>query len=55
MTIAELYNKMKETGNVFNSWWIPIKKDGKDIEFDLEIEGSNDDGWHVNIVNWTEK
>ena len=54
MTLTELYFKMKEVGDQFNSWDIPIMRDGLYVKFDFEIEGCNKDGYHINIVNYQE-
>ena len=29
-------------------------KDGLYVKFDLEAQGSNEDGWHIEITNYRE-
>lgn len=50
MTLADLVNKARDCGRPFNSWYIPLLKDRKPFDIDFEAEGSNDDGWHINII-----
>lgn len=50
MTLADLVNKARDCGSLFNSWYIPLLKDGKSFDIDFEAEGSNDEGWHINII-----
>lgn len=50
MTLADLIRKAKEVGAPFTSWYIPLLKDGQPFEIDFEAEGSNDEGWHINII-----
>ena len=54
MTLAELLRKLREVGDQFNSYEIPIMKDGLHVKFDLEAQGSNDEGWHIEITNYQE-
>lgn len=44
---------MAEYGQ-FTSAEIPIMKDGLHVKFDLEPQGSNAEGWHIEIVNYRE-
>ena len=50
MTLADLVNKARDVGMPFSAWNIPLLKDGKPFEIDFEAEGSNDEGWHINII-----
>ncbi len=54
MTLADLIRKAKEVGNQFTSWHIPLMKDGLHVKFDLEANGNNEDGWHIEITNYQE-
>ena len=54
MTLADLIRKAREVGGSFNSYEIPLMKDGLYFKFDLEAEGSNKDGWHIEITNYRE-
>ena len=54
MTLADLIRKAREVGGGFNSYEIPLMKDGLYVKFDLEAEGSNKDGWHIEITNYQE-
>ena len=54
MTLGDLLRKAREVGNVFNTYEIPLMKDGLYVKFDLEAQGSNDDGWHIEITNYLE-
>ncbi len=50
MTLADLVNKARDCGRPFSSWYIQLLKDGQPFEIDFEAEGSNDEGWHINII-----
>lgn len=50
MTLGDLLRKAREVGGAFNTYEIPIMKDGLHVKFDLEAQGSNDEGWHINII-----
>ena len=50
MTLADIINRAKECGWGFNDWDIPLLKDGKPFDIDFEAEGSNKEGWHINII-----
>lgn len=52
MTLAELIRKAKECGNQFSTWEIPLMRDGLYVKFDFEAEGSNAEGYHINIINY---
>lgn len=54
MTLADLIRKAREVGAPFNSWYIPLMKDGLHVKFDLEANGNNEDGWHIEITNYQE-
>ena len=54
MTLGDLLRKAREVGNSLNPYEIPLMKDGLDVKFDLEAQGSNDDGWHIEITNYRE-
>lgn len=54
MTLVELLRKAKSINDQFNSAEIPIMKDGLHVRFDLEPQGSNAEGWHIEIVNYWE-
>jgi len=50
MTLLQLIHKAKEVGNMFNTWDIPVKLNGKDItDMTFEPVGSNDEGWVINM------
>lgn len=54
MTLGDLIRKAREVGSGFNTYEIPIMKDGLYVKFDLEAQGSNEDGWHIEITNYQE-
>lgn len=54
MTLQDLIRKATVVGSQFNSWDIPLTKNGHAVKFDLEIEGSNEEGYHISIVNYQE-
>ena len=54
MTLADLLRKARDAGNSFNTYEIPLMKDGLHVKFDLETQGSNEDGWHIEITNYQE-
>jgi hypothetical protein len=54
MTLGDLLRKTREVGNGFNTYEIPLMKDGLHVKFDLEAQGSNKDGWHIEITNYKE-
>jgi hypothetical protein len=54
MTLGDLLRKAREVGNGFNTYEIPIMKDGLYVKFDIEAQGSNKDGWHIEITNYQE-
>lgn len=54
MTLGDLLRKAREVGDQFNTYEIPLMKDGLYVKFDLEAQGSNDEGWHIEITNYRE-
>ena len=54
MTLYELIRKANAINDQFTSVEIPIMKDGLYVKFDLEAQGSNKDGWHIEITNYRE-
>ena len=54
MTLGDLIRKAREVGYGFNTYEIPLMKDGLHVKFDLEAQGSNDGGWHIEITNYRE-
>lgn len=50
MTLADLVNRASDCGRLFTSWDIPLLKDGKPFEIDFEAGGSNDEGWHIKVI-----
>jgi hypothetical protein len=54
MTLGDLLRKAREVGGAFNTYEIPLMKDGLYVKFDLEAQGSNDEGWHIEITNYQE-
>ena len=54
MTLGDLIRKVREVGNGFNTYEIPLMKDGLYVKFDIEAQGSNDEGWHIEITNYRE-
>ena len=54
MTLRDLLRKAREVGGAFNTYEIPLMKDGLYVKFDLEAQGSNDEGWHIEITNYRE-
>lgn len=55
MTLGDLIRKAREVGNYFNTYEIPLMKDGLNVDFDLEAEGCNEEGWHIKITNYRER
>lgn len=54
MTLGDLIRKAREVGDQFNSYEIPIMKEGLYVKFDLEAEGCNESGYHIEITNYEE-
>ena len=54
MTLGQLLRKLRDVGDKFSTYEIPIMKDGLHVKFDLEAEGCNEDGWHIEITNYQE-
>lgn len=54
MTLGNLIRKLREVGDQFTSYEIPIMKDGLYVKFDLEAQGSNEEGYHIEIINYQE-
>ena len=54
MTLGDLIRKVREVGNGFNTYEIPLMKNGLYVKFDIEAQGSNDEGWHIEITNYRE-
>ncbi len=54
MTLAELVTKARQAGSQMTTWQIPVMKDGLHVNFDLEIDGNMDEGYHVEITNYRE-
>lgn len=54
MTLAELLRKAEAINHQFNSAEIPIMHGDQECWFDLEPQGSNAEGWHIEIVNYRE-
>ena len=54
MTLGDLLRKAREVGGAFNTYDIPLMKDGLHVKFGLEAQGSNKDGWHIEITNYRE-
>lgn len=54
MTLGDLLRKALEVCSEFNTYEIPLMKDGLYVKFDLEAQGSNKDGWHIEITNYQE-
>lgn len=52
MTLGDLIRKAREVGDQFNSYEIPLMSDGLYVKFDLEAQGSNDTGYHIEITNY---
>jgi hypothetical protein len=52
MTLGDLLRKAREVGGAFNTYEIPLMKDGLYVKFDLEAQESNDEGWHIEITNY---
>lgn len=53
MTLAELIIKATGVGNRFNTAWIPLKYNGKDIDINFTSEESNESPRY--IINMTIK
>lgn len=50
MTLLQLIHNARATGNMFNTWDIPVKYNGKDItDMAFEPVGSNDEGWVIKM------
>lgn len=54
MTLFDLLHKVNAVGNQLNTHDIPLRKDGHSIDFDLEIGGSFNEGYCINIINYHE-
>lgn len=54
MTIADLMYKGRVICLSMTDTHIPVKKDGREITFDLEVMGNQNDGYYVEIVNYKE-
>ena len=54
MTLADLMYKSRVIGFSMTDTHIPIMKDGLHVNFDLEIMGNQNDGYHVEITNYQE-
>ena len=54
MTLGDLLRKAREVGGAFNTYEIPLMKDGLYVKLDLEAQGSNDEGWRIEITNYRE-
>lgn len=54
MTLFDLLHKVNAVGNQLNTHDIPLRKDGHPIDFDLEIGGSFNEGYCINIINYHE-
>ena len=54
MTLGDLIRKAREVGGGFNTYEIPLMKDGLHVKFYLEAQGSNEEGWHIEITNCQE-
>lgn len=54
MTLGDLIRKAREIGDNFNTYEIPLMKDSLYVKFDFEAQGSNDEGWHIEITNYRE-
>lgn len=54
MTLGQLLRKLRDVGDKFSTYEIPIMKDGLHVKFDLEAQGSNEEGWHIEITNYRE-
>lgn len=50
MTLAELIEKARTVGDGFNSWQIPLKYEGRNIDITFDTVGSNDEGWVINLM-----
>lgn len=50
MTLQQLIHNARATANMFNTWDIPVKFNGKDIiDITFEPVGSNDEGYIINM------
>ena len=54
MALLDLLNRVNKVGSQFNTLNLPLMKDGLPVEFDLEIGGSYEEGYHVNMINFRE-
>lgn len=54
MTLGDLIRKLREVGDQFNTYEIPIMKDGLHVKFDIEAQGSNEEGYYIEITNYQE-
>ena len=54
MTFFDLLHKANAVGNRLNTHDLPLRKDGHPIDFDLEIGGSFEEGYCINIINYHE-
>lgn len=42
--------RASEIGSKFNSWQIPLKCEGQDVEITFDVAGSNEKGWVINLM-----
>ena len=40
MTLTDLFYRLKETGDMFNTWAIPLTVNGKEADVTFSVEGS---------------
>ena len=49
MTLLQLINRARETGNMFSTWDIPVKLNGNDVDITFTPEGSNETGYVIRM------
>jgi len=49
MTLADLTTKVRSIGDMFNSWSIPMKKNGEDYNIKLAVEKDNNGEWFIDV------
>jgi len=49
MTMDLLLHKMRGIGCMFNSWQIPMVKDGKEFKVELELKQDDDGKYFIDV------
>ena len=49
MYLAELYKEMHFEGDQFNTWWIPMMKDGKEYKVSLSAKQDENGCYYIDV------